>query len=100
MRVRFRLEAAEDVTGARTVTALVDPAPADLMRRLHSGETTEDFTPLENTRYGSREMRPSRVWDVFLEQWFSTKLRLWRHQTRRRCFPRGVRTTDYSRGYA
>ena len=32
------------------VTALVDPIPADLMRRLHSGETSEDFTPVENTQ--------------------------------------------------
>jgi hypothetical protein len=32
------------------VTALVDPVPADLMRRVHSGETTENFTPLENTQ--------------------------------------------------
>ena len=32
------------------VTALVDPVPADLMRRVHSGETTADFTPIENTQ--------------------------------------------------
>ena len=32
------------------VTALVDPVPADLMRRVHSGETTENFKPLENTQ--------------------------------------------------
>jgi len=32
------------------VTPLVDSVPADLMRRVHSGETTENFTPLENTQ--------------------------------------------------
>jgi len=32
------------------VTGLVDPVPADLMRRLHDGETTEDFTAVENTQ--------------------------------------------------
>jgi hypothetical protein len=32
------------------VTGLVDPVPADLMRRVHRGETTEDFTPVENTQ--------------------------------------------------
>ena len=32
------------------VTPLVESVPADLMRRVHSGETTEDFTPLENTQ--------------------------------------------------
>lgn len=32
------------------VTALVDSVPADLMRRVHNGETTERFTPLENTQ--------------------------------------------------
>jgi hypothetical protein len=32
------------------VTALVDSVPADLMRRLHGGETTENFSPLENTQ--------------------------------------------------
>jgi len=32
------------------VTALVDPVPADLMRRVHLGETTADFTPVENTQ--------------------------------------------------
>jgi hypothetical protein len=32
------------------VTTLVESVPADLMRRVHSGETTENFTPLENTQ--------------------------------------------------
>lgn len=32
------------------VAALVDSVPADLMRRVHGGETTENFTPLENTQ--------------------------------------------------
>jgi hypothetical protein len=32
------------------VTTLLDPIPADLMRRVHSGDMTEDFTPLENTQ--------------------------------------------------
>jgi hypothetical protein len=32
------------------VTALIDPTPADLMRRVHNGETTENFTPVENTQ--------------------------------------------------
>ena len=32
------------------VTTLVDPVPADLMRRVHDGETTESFTPVENTQ--------------------------------------------------
>ena len=32
------------------VTGLVDSVPADLMRRVHTGATTEDFTPIENTQ--------------------------------------------------
>jgi hypothetical protein len=32
------------------VIPLVDSIPADLMRRVHSGEPTENFTPLENTQ--------------------------------------------------
>jgi hypothetical protein len=32
------------------VIALADSIPADLMRRVHSGETTDDFTPVENTQ--------------------------------------------------
>ena len=32
------------------VTALVDSVPADMMNRVHSGETSENFTPLENTQ--------------------------------------------------
>lgn len=32
------------------VTELIDPARADLMRRVHLNETTEDFSEIENTQ--------------------------------------------------
>lgn len=32
------------------VADLVEPVPADLMRRVHAGETTDEFTAIENTQ--------------------------------------------------
>jgi hypothetical protein len=44
------------------VTALVEDVPADLMRRVHDGETTEDFTPLENTQINILTPRSEEYW--------------------------------------